>query len=206
MSLSSSISQTITKTLLAKLPSELASKFSLNEEEVKSYLSEFLSAQLGKAKGKAVKNHTGRTSGFILFSNAHRATTVQGLTSDGSFEGKDNKTRLGLTGKSLGAQWNSLSDAQKQEWNVRAKESNTAKAAAASSGGGAPVAEKVADVAPAPVVEVKKVAAKTAAAPKVVKKAPVAEKVAEAPVAETKKVAAKTAAVPVTQVKRVKKN
>ncbi len=195
MSLSSSISQTITKTLLAKLPSELASKFSLNEDEVKSYLSEFLSVQFGKTKGKAVKNHTGRTSGFILFSNAHRAATVQGLTSDGSFEGKDNKTKLGLTGKSLGAQWNSLSDDQKAEWNVRAKESNTAKAAAAANGGVAPAV--VATAVAAAAVE----KAPKAVATKVVKKAPVAEKAA--PAAE-KKAVAPTAAV--AQVKRVKKN
>lgn len=179
MSLSSSISQTITKTLLAKLPSELASKFSLNEDEVKAYLSEFLTSQLGKAaKGKA-KNHTGRTSGFILFSNAHRAATVQSLNSDGSFEGKDNKTRLGLTGKSLGAQWNSLVDEEKQGWNGKAKEANAAKAAgitpvavvAASAPVAAPAAPKGVKVVkkapaatPAPVAEVKRV--KKPAAPK----------------------------------------
>ena len=115
MSLSSSISQTITKTLMAKLPAELASKFSLNEDEVKACLQEFLTNQLGKAGKTKVKGQTGRTSGFILFSNAHRAETIAKLASSSDFKEKDNKTRLGLTGKSLGGQWNGLSDEQKAE-------------------------------------------------------------------------------------------
>jgi len=119
MSLSAIISQAITKNLLGKLPAKVAEQFEIDEDEFTEFLTEFLSTQLGKVKGKKSstrpkgKNGKGSITGYILFSMKKR---------DGV---KKTNPDLKFTGKKLGKMWQKLSEKQKNDWKQKAQKHNT---------------------------------------------------------------------------------
>jgi len=181
--ISSEFSKVLNKAMTGKFCDELAKEFDLDTDKVKEFMSKYLSTQFTKGK-KNKSSGTGRTSGFIMFSNEYRQGERARLEKAGEFEGVDNRGRMGKIGKALGAKWKSLSEAEKEKWKNKAK---AASSSAAESKADDSKDAKKKPVAKKPAAPKKEVADKKPAAPK---KAPAAKKPAAKAAAKPAKKAA----------------
>ena len=129
--ISSEFSKVLNKAMTGKFCDELGKEFDLDTDKVKEFMSKYLSTQFTKGK-KNKSAGTGRTSGFIMFSNEYRQAERARLEKAGEFDGVDNRGRMGKIGKALGAKWKSLSEAEKEKWKNKAKAVSSAAAAASS--------------------------------------------------------------------------
>ena len=115
MSILNTIAKVLTAELSKSLPEALAKRFELDSEEVKSFLSEYLSDQLGKVtKKRSKKDGPGRVSGYLVFSAENR-NKIKKENSDISF---------GEMNSELGKRWKALSESTKKKWNDKAKKQN----------------------------------------------------------------------------------
>ena len=179
--ISSEFSKVLNKAMTGKFCDELAKEFDLDTDKVKEFMSKYLSTQFTKGK-KNKSAGTGRTSGFIMFSNEFRQGERARLEKAGEFDGVDNRGRMGKIGKALGAKWKSLTEAEKEKWKNKAK----AVSASASEAKEAEAADSK-----------KKSAAKKPAAPKKeAEKKPAAKKETEKKAAPAPAAAKKPAAKP----------
>lgn len=114
------VAQSISKNLLSSLPKEFATKFSLEESQVREFVQEYLTSQVGKAatKGRTPapkgRDGKGKVTGYILYSNEHRQQ-VRDETPDIKFSD---------TGKKLGEMWKALTPEQRASWNDKAAQHN----------------------------------------------------------------------------------
>lgn len=125
--ISSEFSKVLNKAMTGKFCDELGKEFDLDTDKVKEFMSKYLSTQFTKGK-KNKSSGTGRTSGFIMFSNEYRQAERARLEKAGEFDGVDNRGRMGKIGKALGAKWKSLSEAEKEKWKNKAKAASSSAA------------------------------------------------------------------------------
>ncbi len=122
--LGKAISNTVFNSLLSTFPTNFAQKFSLNEQEVKDFLTEFLSG----ADSTKPKRTTG-PNGYVLFSSSNRKTIQSELETSGKLKDLTKKEAFGLVGKEVGARWSLLPADEKANWNSKAKNPKVAPAA-----------------------------------------------------------------------------
>ena len=122
--LGKAISNTVFNSLLSTFPTNFAQKFSLNEQEVKDFLTEFLSG----ADSTKPKRTTG-PNGYVLFSSSNRKTIQSELETSGKLKDLTKKEAFGLVGKEVGARWSLLPADEKANWNSKAKNPQAEKTA-----------------------------------------------------------------------------
>lgn len=115
--LGKAVSDAISNSLLSTLPPQFAEKFSVDEQEVKDFLTNYLNTLTGPVK---TKRSTG-PNGYVAFSSANRKAIQDDLAASGKLEGLTKKEAFGVVGKEVGARWKVLSEGEKDDWNVKAK-------------------------------------------------------------------------------------
>lgn len=122
MSLLATISKSISTLLLNKLSPALVEKFSLDKDELDTFLQEFLAENMKMSKKKAKGDGPTKTNGYRLFSAEKREViTKKFKTKNKDANAKDT---LSSVSKELGAQWKALSKEKQTEWNDKAVEQN----------------------------------------------------------------------------------
>lgn len=130
--LASSISTTITNGLLKQLPTLAASRFNLSEEEFKAFLNDFLQEELVKpSKGKRASgpkgsNGKGRINSYVVFARENRERVTAAVTEETPGLAEERKALFKEVNTRLGAEWGSLSDADKAVWTQKAVDQNEA--------------------------------------------------------------------------------
>lgn len=120
--LSTAVSKAISTSLLSRLPEEVASEFNLDQADVKKFLQDYLTKNLGKksrgSKTPRDPSKPSRTSGYMMFSNENRPAVREDLAAQGT------KVTVPTMGKELGARWKALSEEQRTRFNNRATAQN----------------------------------------------------------------------------------
>lgn len=151
--LATALSKAISSNLLSNLPNALAAEFGVEADAAKTFLGQFLADQLPAKAGKSASrtpapkgtNGKGRTSGYIMFSNANRQSVMDASAGEVFYKQRktDQKDADGHpvyedvldesgsrvvaekipfpeVGRRLGQMWKDLSDEERADWVQRA--------------------------------------------------------------------------------------
>jgi len=123
MSIIAKISTAISNELLKELPSELAKRFKLKQDDVDSFMKEWIGTHLGKTvKQKKDTSLPKRVSGYTLFCSEERAK----LNEKEKNKPKEKKTKATDAMKLFGEAWKKLSDKEKEKYAIKAMKQNEA--------------------------------------------------------------------------------
>lgn len=116
----SAINKAITTSLTKPMSEAMAAEFELDQDEVLTFVTAFLSKQLNAKKGKTPSdpNKPKKTNGWMLFSKANRDNVKAELAEE------QESVKMTDVSKRLGEMWKDLSDDDKKTYNDQAVAEN----------------------------------------------------------------------------------